>query len=144
MPAAELSRRQAGQRDASRQVSLGADEEAGGLPIHVVLLQGGGCVSTPGVPAHALPSRRPPGQAGPCLIDAGAQRKGPEVTAVKHQASHVTGGVRRGGQQAVRSYLAQLNGTATEGHRAGSLGHAGQRPPCAHARPTLGTPGTHD
>lgn len=140
VPAAELSRRQAGQWDASGQVSLGADEEAGGLSVHVVLLQGGGRVSAPGVPAHALLPGRPPGRAGPCLIDASAQREGPGVTAVKHQAGHITGGVRRGGQQAVRSHLAQLNGMAAEGHRAGSLGHAAQCPPCAHARPTLGTP----
>lgn len=140
VPAAELSRRQAGQWDASGQVSLGADEEAGGLSIHVVLLQGAGRMSALGVPAHSLLPCRPPGRAGPCLIDASAQREGPGVTAVKHQAGHITGGVRRGSQQAVRSHLAQLNGMAAEGHRAGSLGHAVQCPPCAHDRPTLGTP----
>lgn len=39
MPAAELRRRQARWRDALRQVSLGRDEEAGGLPVHVVALR---------------------------------------------------------------------------------------------------------
>lgn len=44
MPAAELSWRQPRQWNTFRQVGLGGDEEAGGLPIHVVALRGKGRV----------------------------------------------------------------------------------------------------
>ena len=61
VPTAELSRRQTRQQGAFGQVSLGGDEEAGGLPVHVVALQGEGPCECAGghLPTVLLPSRAP-------------------------------------------------------------------------------------
>jgi hypothetical protein len=67
-----------------------------------------------GLPAPWLGSS-PRAQAQPCLVDTGTVCKGRRVTAIKHQAGDITGGIRRGGQQAVCAHFTQLGHTVASG-----------------------------
>ena len=80
--------------------------------------------------------------AGPHLVDAGTMCKGLWVTAIKHQAGNVTGGVQRCGQQTICAHLTELGQTVALGRVPGARspeGHAGPdlpgRPGCPRVHP---------